>query len=412
MAIQKLSARAVATATPGKYSDGAGLWLEVKDTGARRWFFRCTVNGKRREPGLGTYPDVTLALARKKAAALRALVAQGLDPLNLPPDPERVIVPPTFTQAAARFIRTNRRGWSHLKHARQWAATLRTYAKPILGQMAVDKIDTPHILAVLTPIWTKKTETAKRVQGRIENVLDWSIASKYRQGPNPAAWRGNLAQILPRPAKVATVRHQPALPWAEMPDFMRDLARSGSISALALAFLIRTTTRTQEVLGATWNEINLETAVWSVPAARMKARRPHDIPLPPACLALLAQVPRLPGNPYVFPGTRPGRPLSAMALLMAMRKRGHGVNGQLSDSVPHGFRSSFSDWCGETSPHPRDVVEMQLAHVIENKAEAAYRRGDMLAKRRRLLEDWNDFLDRPAAQVVPIRPSAQATASA
>ncbi|MGB4334840.1 MAG: integrase arm-type DNA-binding domain-containing protein [Chromatiaceae bacterium] len=411
MAIQKLSARAVATATPGKYSDGAGLWLEVKDTGARRWFFRCTVNGKRREPGLGTYPDVTLALARKKAAALRALVAQGLDPLNLPPDPERVIVP-TFTQAAARFIRTNRRGWSNLKHARQWAATLRTYAKPILGQMAVDKIDTPHILAVLTPIWTKKTETAKRVQGRIENVLDWSIASKYRQGPNPAAWRGNLAQILPRPAKVASVRHQPALPWAEVPAFVSDLARSGSISGMALEFLIRTTTRTQEVLSATWDEINLDTAIWRIPAARMKARRPHDIPLPPACLDLLAQVPRLPGNPYVFPGTRPGRPLSAMALLMAMRKRGHGVHGGRSNAVPHGFRSSFRDWCGETTPHPRDVVEMQLAHVIENQTEAAYRRGNMLAKRLKLLEDWNDFLDRPAAKIIPIRPATQATASA
>lgn len=411
MARDILSARRVATATPGKYCDGGGLWLEVKATGARRWFFRCTVNGKRREPGLGTYPDVTLDEARQKAAARRAQVKNGLDPLNLPPDPEKIVVP-SFTQAAARFIRTNRRGWSSLKHARQWAATLRTYAKPILGHLPVDQIDTPHILQVLTPIWQKKTETAKRVQGRIENILDWATAHKYRTGPNPAAWRGNLAQILPRPAKVASVRHQPALPWAEVPAFMSDLGRAGSISALALAFLIRTTTRTQEVLGATWTEINLDTAIWRIPAARMKARRPHDIPLPAACLALLAQVPRLPGNPYVFPGTRPGRPLSDMALLQAMRKRGHGVNGEHSDAVPHGFRSSFRDWCGETTPHPRDVVEMQLAHVIENQTEAAYRRGNMLTKRLKLLEDWNEFLDRPAAQVIPLRPPAQATAAA
>jgi integrase len=411
MAIQKLSARAVATATPGKYSDGAGLWLEVKPNGSRRWFFRCTIDGKRREPGLGTYPDVALALARKKAAALRALVAQGLDPLNLPPDPERVVVP-TFVEAAARYIRTNRRGWSNLKHARQWAATLRTYAKPILGHLPVDQIDTPHILQVLTPIWQKKTETAKRVQGRIENILDWASAHKYRTGPNPAAWRGNLAQILPRPAKVATVRHQPALPWGEMPDFMRDLARSGSISALALEFLIRTTTRTQEVLGATWAEINLDTAIWHIGASRMKARRAHDIPLTAACLALLAKVPRLPGNPYVFPGSRPGRSLSNMALLQVMRGMGHGVNGERSASVVHGFRSSFRDWAGETTPHPRDVVEMQLAHVIENQTEAAYRRGNMLTKRLKLLEDWNTYLDRPAAKIVPIRPATQATASA
>ena len=411
MARDILSARGVATAKPGKYCDGDGLWLEVKDTGARRWFFRCTINGKRREPGIGPYPKWTLAQARKKADLMRAQVENGLDPLNLPPDPEKIAIP-SFTQAAARFIRTNRRGWSNLKHQRQWASSLRTHALPILGHLPVDQIDTQHILAVLTPIWTKKTETAKRVQGRIENVLNWAIASKHRAGPNPAAWRGNLAQILPRPAKVASVRHQPALPWAEVPAFVSDLGRTGSISALALEFLIRTTTRTQEVLGATWAEINLDTAIWRIPAARMKARRPHDIPLPPACLDLLAQVPRLPGNPYVFPGTRPGRPLSAMALLMAMRKRGHGVHGEKSDAVPHGFRSSFRDWCGETTPHPRDVVEMQLAHVIENQTEAAYRRGNMLAKRLKLLEDWNTYLDRPAAKIIPIRPATQATASA
>ncbi|MCC7280084.1 MAG: integrase arm-type DNA-binding domain-containing protein [Chromatiaceae bacterium] len=411
MAIQKLSARQVQTAAPGKYNDGLGLWLEVKPNGARRWFFRCTIDGKRREPGIGPYPDTTLAQARKRAAALRALVAQGLDPLNLPPAPEAVIIP-TFTQAAARFIRGHRQGWSNPKHARQWASTLRVYAKPLLGALPVDQIDTPHILAVLTPIWQKKTETAKRVQGRIENILDWAIAHKYRTGPNPAAWRGNLDKILARPAKVAASRHQPAMPWPEVPAFIKALAASDSISSLALQFLIRTAARTQEVLLAQWPEIDLDARLWRVPAERMKARRAHEVPLTDATLAILAKLPRLADTPFIFPGARHGRPLASMALLMAMRKRGHGVGGTRSDSVPHGFRSSFRDWAGETTPHPRDIVEEALAHAIPNATERAYRRGHMLDKRRLLMADWDAFLDRPAAQVIPLHPRALAAATA
>ena len=411
MAIQKLSARAVATAAPGKHCDGNGLWLEVKANGNRRWFFRCTVNGQRREPGIGPYPTVTLAEARKRASELRELVAKGLDPLNLPPAPKEITVP-TFTQAAAAFIRRHRRSWSNVKHARQWAATIRTYAKPTLGGMLVTEIDTPHVLAVLTPIWSKRPETAKRVQGRIESIIDATIAHKQRTGPNPAAWRSNLDQILPRRSKVAPVRHQPALPWQDVPAFLRTLSENGSVSALALQFLVRTAARTTEVLGATWNEIDTEARVWRIPDHRMKARRVHEVPLTDATLAILAKAPRLAGSPYIFPGARAGRPLSGMALLQLMRGMGHGVGGDKSDAVPHGFRSSFRDWAGECTPHARDTVEMALAHVIPDKTEAAYRRGTMLAKRLRLLEDWDAYLDKPPAKVVPLRPNALATASA
>lgn len=410
MAIQKLNARMVATAPPGKYNDGGGLWLEVKPTGNRRWFFRCTVNGQRREPGIGPYPDTSLAQARNRAKALRELVSKGLDPLNLPPEPEKVIIP-TFTQAAARFIRSHRRTWSNPKHARQWAATIRTYAKPIIGNMPVDQIDVQDVLKCLNPIWQKIPETAKRVQGRIENILDWAIAHKYRPAPNPAAWRGNLAQILPRKTKVAAVRHQPAMPFAQVPAFIQGLRDQDSVSALALQFLIRTACRTQEVLEAEWSEIDLEARIWKIPAARMKARREHEVPLTDACLEILAKAPRLANNPYIFPGVRPGRPLANMALLMAMRKRGHGVGGDKSDAVPHGFRSSFRDWAGETTPHARDTVEMALAHVIPNHTERAYRRGTMLDKRRKLMEDWSNYIDRAPAKVIPLHPPTLAVSA-
>lgn len=247
-------------------------------------------------------------------------------------------------------------------------------------------------MGILKPIWNSKTETAKRVQGRIENILDYAAALKYRDPVNPARWKGHLSKLLVSPAKVKKTTHHPAMPYDEVPAFMAELANNGSVSALALQFLILTATRTQEVLGAQWNEIDLKAAVWTVPADRMKSKREHRIPLPDSAVQILNTLPHIEGNPYLFPGSRQDKPLSNMALLQIMRGLGYGVNGNRGKYVPHGFRSSFRDWSGEVSSFPRDVAEMALAHVIENKVEAAYRRGDLFEKRRHMMQTWADYL--------------------
>ena len=390
MPIHKLSPRKVATAGPGKYEDGGGLRLVVSPSEARKWVFRFTINGRRREMGLGSFPDVSLAEAREKAAKCRKLVKEGVDPIEVRRK-EQVKVP-TFTSCAARYIRAHRRGWKNAKHARQWVSTLKTYASPVIGNKSVDAISTEDILAILSPIWTEKTETAKRVQGRIENILDFAAAHKWRDQMNPARWRGHLDKLLPKPSRVKRSSHHPAMPYEEVPAFMAELAKSDSVSAKALQFLILTATRTSEVLLAKWEEVDLENAIWTIPAERMKARREHRVPLSDAALAILKSLPRIEGNPHVFPGARHGGPLSNMALLQLMRKMGYGREGKRGPYVPHGFRSSFRDWVGEVSNFPRDVAEMALAHVIENKAEAAYRRGDLFAKRRKMMQAWANFV--------------------
>jgi integrase len=346
--------------------------------------------------GLGAYPDVSLADARDAAAHWRKILKSGIDPIDhrnaeaARTDLEAARIP-RFTQAAAAYIRINRHGWSNPKHARQWAATLKTYARPVIGAKPVDQVTTEDILEILQPIWVKKTETAKRVQSRIENVLDFSAARHWRDPINPARWRGHLNKLLPKPSKVATRRHQPALPYAELPAFMRELGELRSMSALALRFLILTACRSGEVLGARWTEIDTNAAIWIIPAQRTKARREHRVPLSGAALDVLAGLSRIDGNPFVFTGARQGKPLSNMALLQVMRGMGYGVGGHRGDAVPHGFRSSFRDWAGEVSSFPRDVCEMALAHVIENKAEAAYRRGDPFDKRRAMMNAWADW---------------------
>jgi integrase len=271
-------------------------------------------------------------------------------------------------------------------------STLKTYARPEIGSKRVDTIVTEDILKILSPIWNSKTETAKRVQGRIESILDYAAAHRYRDPLNPARWRGHLDMMLPKPTRVKKVRHHPAMPHTGVPAFMAEMSSNNSVSALALRFLILTATRTNEVLRAQWPEIDLEAAVWTVPAKRMKARREHRVPLSDTAMTVLKTLPRIEGNPYLFPGTRHGRPLSSMALLQLMRGKGYGVGGDRGDYVPHGFRSSFRDWSGEVSTFPRDVAEMALAHVIENKVEAAYRRGDPFAKRRQMMQEWANFL--------------------
>ena len=271
-----------------------------------------------------------------------------------------------------------------------------------MGSKRVDIIVTEDVLKILTPIWTTKTETAKRVQGRVENILDYAAAHKYRDPLNPARWRGHLDKLLPKPARVKQVTHHPAMPHTEVPAFMAELSDNSSVSALALRFLILTATRTNEVLHAQWQEIDREPAVWAIPADRMKTRREHRVPLSDAAIAVLQALPCLEGNPYLFPGARHGHPLSNMALLLLMRGMGYGASGERGHYVPHGFRSSFRDWSGEVSSFPRDVAEMALAHVIENKVEAAYRRGDLFAKRRKMMQEWADYVGKPQAEVIPI----------
>ena len=400
MAIHRLTPRKAVTAPPGKYEDGGGLRLVVSKTGARKWVLRFTIAGKRREMGLGSLPDVGLAEARNKASEARKFAKDGLDPIEArQAEPSKT---PTFTSCAARYIRAHRHGWKNAKHARQWVRTLKTYARPAIGAKKVDAITTEDILSILSPIWTTKTETAKRVQGRIELVLDYAAAHNYRESLNPARWRGHLDKLLPKPSKVAKVKHLPAMPYFDVPVFMNELAAKETVSSLALQFLILTATRTSEVLHCTWNEFDLNQGIWTIPAERMKAGREHRVPLTPPTLAILDALPRIQGNRHTFPGARRGRPLSSMTLLKVMRDMGYGVSGDRGDYVPHGFRSSFRDWSGEVSSFPRDVAEMALAHTIENKVEAAYRRGDLFAKRRKMMQEWSDYVNKQQVKAIPI----------
>ena len=390
MAIHKLSPRKVATTGFGKYEDGGGLRLVVSKAGARKWVLRFTISGKRREMGLGSYPDVSLADARDKSSLCRQQVSAAIDPIETRQiEPEKI---PSFTTCAASYIRAHRHGWKNAKHARQWVSTLKTYARPVIGSKQVNTITTEDTLKILSPIWTTKTETAKRVQGRIENILDFAAAHKYCDPLNPARWRGHLDKLLPKPSRVKVVTHHPAMSHTDVPAFMVELSDKPSVSSHALQFLILTATRTSEVLQAQWSEMDLEAAIWTIPASRMKARQEHRIPLPGAAMAVLDALPRFEDNPYAFPGAHHRRPLSNMALLQLMRGMGYGVNESRGRYVPHGFRSSFRDWSGEVSSFPRDVAEMALAHVIENKVEAAYRRGDLFNKRRKMMQEWANYV--------------------
>jgi integrase len=322
MAIHKLNPRKVMSAAPGKYEDGGGLRLIVSDAGARKWVLRFTIKGKRREMGLGSYPDIELEEARSKASDCRKLAKEGIDPIEARrAEPEAI---PTFSTCAANYIRAHRKGWKNAKHAKQWVRTLKIYVRPIIGNSPVDAVSTEDILEILSPIWTTKTETAKRVQGRIENILDFAAAHKYRDRLNSARWRGHLDMLLPKPGRVKTVKRHPAMPYTDVPDFLGLLSQNDSVSSLALRLLILTATRTSEVLQAQWSEIDMENAIWTIPATRMKARREHRVPLSDAILVDLKTLPRIDGNPYLFPVARYGKPLSNMALLQLMRGMGYG----------------------------------------------------------------------------------------
>jgi len=409
---------------PAVLHDGGGLYLRVaapreirgvEVPGAKSWVFRFQLDGKRRDMGLGPFPDILLAEAREKAAGYRKQRHEGIDPLDAKGAQrraERVSVAKgrTFRECAVEFIEKNRAGWRNAKHAAQWTATLATYVYPTLGELPVSAIDAGLVVQVLDPIWAEKPETASRVRGRIEAVLDAATVRGFRQGPNPAQWKGNLAHILPARGKVRKVEHHAALAIDGMSEFLDALRGREGMAARALEFAILTAGRTGEVLGARWDEIDLDAKVWTVPAGRMKAGREHRVPLSDAALALLDRVRPLAlmtdGKPDstapVFPGLRRAFPLSNMVMLMLLRRMKRG------DLTAHGFRSTFSDWAAERTAYPREVVEMALAHSIESRVEAAYRRGDLFEKRRQLMKAWAKFCSAPAATggVVPFHAGA------
>lgn len=399
-----LTAIAVARATkPGRYGDGLGLWLQVSRSGTKAWLFRYQRNGQARQMGLGPVHTITLAEAREKARDCRRRLLDGIDPIEARrSERQRARTAEargiTFRECADKLIAAHEAGWRSEVHRKQWKATLETYAHPIVGDLAVSAIDTALVVKIVEPIWTAKPETASRVRGRVESVLDWATARGFRQGENPARWRGHLDKLLPARGKVARVKHHPALPYDELPVFMAELRGRESVSARALEFAILTAARTSEAIGAEAGEVDLQSKVWTIPGARMKGGREHRVPLSDRAVAILDGLPREAGSPFLFMGARAGKPLSNMALLELMR-------GMRPGFVPHGFRSTFSDWAAETTAYPAELRGMALAHAIDSKVEAAYRRGDLFDKRRRLMDDWAKFCASPARNcaVVPIR---------
>lgn len=394
--IHNLSARTVATARKrGYYGDGGGLWLQVSAFGTKSWTFRFTLNGRSREMGLGPLHTVSLAEARIEAQRCRQLVRSGIDPIEhrkmerLQAAAESAKTK-TFKSCAEDYIAAHEAAWKNDKHRQQWQNTLTTYAYPTFGDLSVSAVDTGLVLNVLEPIWTEKPETASRVRGRIESILDYATARGYRSGENPARWKGHLKNLLPARSKVRRVTHHPALPYDEIGNFIMELRKRDAIAARGLEFAILTATRTGEVIGARWDEIDLGKSVWTIPGDRMKSGQEHRVPLSKAAVSLLEALPRIEGTSYVFPGTRRKRPLSNMSLLMLLRRMGR------DDLTTHGFRSTFRDWCAERTSYPAEVAEMALAHAISDKVQAAYLRGDLLKKRQRLMDDWARFCAQPS----------------
>ncbi len=404
----RLTALRVARATaPGMYADGGGLYLQVTVNGrngepAKSWIYRYTLRGRAREMGLGSLSAISLQEVRNRVSEYRRQRHDGVDPIEARrAGREQAILEAgralTFKEATSKYIEGHRAGWRNAKHAAQWESTLATYAHPAIGGLSVQTIDTTLVLKVLEPIWTTKPETASRLRGRIESVLDWARVRGYRKGENPARWRGHLDKLLPAWSKVRKVEHHAALAYAEMPDFIETLWQQDGTAARALEFTILTAARTGETIGAKWAEIDMAEKVWIVPAERMKAGREHRVPLSPRAIAILqgmkpagdSEGEHDQAEAFVFPGSKRGKPLSNMALLMLLRRMGH------DDLTAHGFRSTFRDWAAERTNFPSEVAEMALAHAVGDKVEAAYRRGDLFERRRRIMAEWAKFCGTP-----------------
>ena len=415
-------------AKPGYWLDGDGLYLQVSQSGAKSWIYRFQINGKRREMGLGSLGNVTAKEARRRAAEARALVHNKIDPLEHRKQQAQAAAARaaqvaagaiTFKKVSLEYIEANRAGWKNVKHVSQWENSLATYAYPVMGDTPIGEVDTAMVLEVVNPIWHSKTETAKRLRGRIELVLSYAKAKGYRSGENPAAWRGHLENVLPKPGKIAPHKPQPALPYDRMSEFMGDLRQREGVSVLCLEFVILTACRSGEALKAKWSEIDEEKGVWTIPAERMKASREHRVPLSDAAMAVIEDAKKVSQGEYIFPGVRSGKPMTDMSLTSLVKRMDaervrDGVERWLDKTsgkriVPHGFRSSIRDWAAEVTHYPGEMAEMALAHTVGNKVEAAYRRGDMFEKRRQLMADWATWCEpKKTATVTPIKSKAAA----
>jgi integrase len=380
--------------SPGLYADGAGLYLQVSGTGARSWIFRFKRDGRTRDMGLGSVLTFTLAEARQAALDARKLLAIGIDPIEARRAQQieknaqaaRVL---SFREEAEAYIQAHQSSWRNAKHAEQWRSTLEAYAYPTIGSVAVADVDTGMIVKILEPIWSKKTETANRVRGRIERILSRSASRGHRSSENPAQWRGHLENVLPARGRVAPVQHHAALHYSRVGDFIRELRTQPGIAAQALELTILCTTRTSETIGARPGEFDLADNIWTIPAERMKMKREHRIPLTPRAVEIIERMLKDAGE-FVFPGPDPQKHLSNNAMLALLERMGRG------DITVHGFRSSFKDWASESTGYPPEVAEMALAHVVHDKVEAAYRRGDLFAKRRLLMKAWAEFCLSPS----------------
>lgn len=405
--VNRLNSLAVKRAIkPGRLADGAGLYLQVSNGGAKSWIFGFMIRGKEREMGLGSVKTITLADARIRAAECRKMLVDGIDPIEarkaqvvkMAISESRMN---TFDSCVESFLAANESGWKNEKHKAQWRNTLNQYASPVLGNLPMQAIDTALVMKVLEPIWQTKNETASRVRGRIERIISYATAREWREGENPARWRGHLDQLLPRPSKVKIVEHHKALPYQDVHSFLKKLRQREGFAALALEFTILTVGRTSQVLLAKWPEFRIEDSLWIIPAERMKVKKEHRVPLSARACEILETMRKATETEYVFPSDENDSEHFSDAALLAILKR-MGL-----DVTTHGFRSTFSDWAYETTAHSQEVIEMAMAHTVKNKTEAAYRRGDLLEKRRKLMDDWAKYVNSPVgtrSKVIPMRP--------
>jgi len=382
--------------TPGLHAVGGapGLYLNVNPTftvsmnpASCSWIYRYSFSGKRRDMGIGSLHDLSLENARIKANELRGQVHQGIDPIEHKRQLESTnnkakLKITTFQQCVNSYLDAHEDAWRNAKHRAQWRSTLETYACPLIGNLNITQVDTGLVLRILEPIWKTKTETATRLRGRIESILDWAAVRDFRSGDNPARWKGHLDKLLPKPSKVANSKHFAALPYKEISQFIQQLHIQQGIGAAALKFTILTAARSGEVRGATWPEIDLTERIWIIPGDRMKAGKIHRVPLSDAVIAIIKNMQDTRISDFIFPGTKEAKPLSDMSLTAVLKRMERG------DLTVHGFRSTFKDWASETTVYPRETTEMALAHTIGNKTEEAYRRGDLFGKRAQLMDDW------------------------